>query len=311
MEAGRLHEVRAYAPGSAANLGPGFDCLGVALQGLGDRVRATRSGAGGVRVLAVSDPRIPTEPERNTAALAASGVLRAAGARFGLELSVDKGLPLAGGLGGSAASAVAGAVAAAALVGHELPVEVLLEAAMDAEEAVAGRHADNVVPCLRGGAMLIAGDPWRAARLRIHPLLRFVVATPDYGVPTARARSVLPDAVARGEAVAQAAHLVRLVLGLETGDPDLLRSCMEDRIAEPARLPLLPGFLEARQAGLVAGAAGVTISGAGPTALALAPVDRAEAVAAAMTAAYKARGIGCLVRVTEADGRGARLEELP
>jgi homoserine kinase len=223
---------------------------------------------------------------------------------------VEKGLPLAGGLGGSAASAVAGALAAAAVVAHELPVEVLLEAALEAEAVVAGRHSDNVVACLRGGAVLIAGDPLRATRIEIHPLLRFVVVTPEYGVETARARSVLPESLARDEAVAHAAHLARLVLGLERGDGGLLRSCMEDRIAEPARLSLVAGFVEAREAGLGAGAFGVTLSGAGPTALALAPVDRAEAVAGAMAVAYRQRGMAAVARVAEVDRRGARLEEI-
>jgi homoserine kinase len=307
MQARAADAVTAYAPGSSANLGPGFDCLGVALAGIGDRVRARRSDVTGVRIAAASDPRIPIEATRNTASLAAAAVLRAAGAGFGLELRVEKGLPLAGGLGGSAASAVAGALAAAALVAYELPVDVVLEAALEAEAAVAGRHADNVLACLRGGAVLIAQDPLRATRVEVHPLLRFVIAIPEYGVETALARSVVPEVVAREEAIAHAAHLARLVLGLERGDGALLGSCMQDRIAEPSRLPLVPGFVEAREAGLRAGAFGVALSGAGPTALALVPEGCAEAVADAMRVAYLRRGIASAVRVTEVDRHGARL----
>ena len=108
-----MERVTAYAPGSTSNLGPGFDCLGIAITGMGDRVAAERSSSPGVRVRSVSDPKIPTDSDRNTAALAAAEVLSRAGAReLGLELDIQKGLPLAGGLGGSAASAVAGAVAA-------------------------------------------------------------------------------------------------------------------------------------------------------------------------------------------------------
>ena len=102
-----MKEVTCYAPGSTSNVGPGFDCLGIAVAGMGDRVCAARTGGPGVRVVAVSDPRVPADPSRNTAALAAAEVLRRAGRPdVGLELRVEKGLPLAAGLGGSAASAV-------------------------------------------------------------------------------------------------------------------------------------------------------------------------------------------------------------
>src|SRR5260370_31911256 len=118
--------ITAYAPGSASNLGPGLDCLGVAFTGKGDRVTARIQGPAGVRVRAVSDPRIPTDPSRNTAAIAAAAILRRAGSPAGLELEIEKGLPLAGGMGGSAASAVAGAGGPNAPLGlrlgtHQLP----------------------------------------------------------------------------------------------------------------------------------------------------------------------------------------------
>ena len=90
-----MDRATAYAPGSTSNVGPGFDCLGIALTGLGDRVTAERSAGPGVRVRSVSDPRVPREAERNTAALAAAEVLKMAGAAdVGLELEVEKGLPL-------------------------------------------------------------------------------------------------------------------------------------------------------------------------------------------------------------------------
>src|SRR6185503_3008814 len=143
-----MEHVTVFVPGSASNLGPGFDCLGVAFTGKGDRVTARRSASPGVRVIAVSDPRIPTDAERNTAAIAAAAVLKAAPDRGGLELSIEKGLPLAGGMGGSAASAVGGAVAADAVLGTALDRASLLEAALEAESVVAGRHADNVAPSL-------------------------------------------------------------------------------------------------------------------------------------------------------------------
>ncbi len=300
----------AYAPGSTSNVGPGFDCLGIAVAGIGDRVKATRSSEPGVRVLSVSDPRIPLAADRNTAALAASDVLRRLGARDGLELEVRKGLPLSGGLGGSAASAVAGAFAANAVLDGELEPAELLAAALEAEAVVAGRHPDNVAPSLLGGAVVVLGtEPFRYARLAVHPSLRFVFVTPGYGVRTADARAVLPASVPRGDAVAQAASLAALVLALERGDAVLLRDAMRDRLAEPSRIPLYPGFPAARDAALGAGAIGVAVSGAGPTLLAVVGEPLAAEVARAAAAAYEREGRPpSAVHVAAVDSQGARLE---
>lgn len=304
-----MERATAYAPGSTSNVGPGFDCLGIAIAGMGDRVVAVLRDEPGVFVRSVSDARIPTDAARNTAALAAAEVLRRSGARRGIELSVEKGLPLAGGLGGSAASAIAGAVAADAVLGAALGRDALLDCALEAEAVVAGRHPDNAAPSLLGGAVLVLGTaPLRFARVSVHPSLRLVFATPSYGVETARARAVLPATVPRGDAVRQASSLAGLVLGLERGDGELLRAATCDRIAEPARLPLYPGYSEARQAALAAGAFGVAVSGAGPTALALVPQGREDAVAKALKASYAAAGFAAALILAAVDDRGARLE---
>lgn len=304
--------VVAYAPGSTSNVGPGFDCLGIAVAGIGDRVRARRSPSPGVRVVSVSDSRIPTDAGANTAALAAAEVLRRMGvaSATGLELEVEKGLPLSGGLGGSAASAVAGAVAANALLGGGLEASALLECAIEAEAVVAGRHPDNAAPSLLGGAVVVLGaSPLRYTRVSVHPSLRLVFVTPAYGVRTADARGVLPDSVARPDAVGQAAALAGLVLGLERGDPELLRAAMVDRIAEPSRIPLYPGYARAREAALAKGAFGVAVSGAGPTLVAISSEARGEAIGDAVAEAYAAAGVGVAARhVAAVDERGARLE---
>jgi homoserine kinase len=299
----------AYAPGSTSNLGPGFDCLGVAITGLGDSVTAERAGPPGVRVRRVSDGRIPLDAERNTAALAAAGVLRRAGAAgVGLELEVVKGLPLAGGLGGSAASAVAGAVAANGLLGRPLADEAVLVCALEAEAVVAGRHPDNVAPSLFGGAILVLGvRPLRYLRLVVHPDLRLVFATPSYGVETSKARGVLPADVERRDAIAQAAALAGLVVGLERGDGELIRASMVDHIAEPCRIPLYPGYAEAREAAFGAGAFGVAVSGAGPTLLAVTAAGSEAPVEAAVVGAYERLGQPVRLHTARVDDRGARL----
>lgn len=303
-----MEQVTVFAPGTTANVGPGFDCLGMAFTGKGDRVTARRVNGHGVRVVSVSDPRIPLEAARNTAAIAATSVLRRAGVELGIEISIEKGLPLAGGMGGSAASAAAGAVAANALAGASLSKHQLIEAAMDAEAVVAGRHADNIAPAILGGAVIVIGlDPLTIVPIRVDPGLALVLVTPAYGVETQKARAVLPSHISRGDAIAQAAHLVGLALGLERGDRELIARSMVDRIAEPARSSLYPGYPEAKAAGLAAGAIGLVVSGAGPTVIAITDPQRRDAVASAIREAYAKVGHGAEVHHAFVDNAGARV----
>lgn len=304
---GLAASVTVFAPGSTSNLGPGFDCLGLAFSGKGDRVTARRASRPGVHVESCTDERVPTDPARNTAAIAAAAVLRDH-PELGVELSLVKGLPLSGGMGGSAASAVAGAVAADALFRLRRSRPQLLEAALEAEAAVAGRHADNVAPSLLGGAVLVLGvDPVEVVPVRVHTSLALVLATPRYEVRTQDARRVLPEAVPRGDAVGQAAHLAALVLALERGDLDLLRHAARDHIAEPARAALYPGYAEARAAGLAAGAASVTMSGAGPTVVALVPRAARAKVGEALRSAFGSAGFEAAVHEADVDQQGARV----
>ncbi len=303
--------VRAFAPGSIGNVGPGLDILGLALAGAGDVVEAARARTAGVVVLDAGHPDLPVEAGANTAALAAQAVLRAAGRLdAGLTLRITKGLPLSGGQGGSAASAVAGAVATDALFALGLSEQQLLESALAAEACVAGWHLDNILPSLIGGIVLIRdASSYDYLRLPVPDGLRVVVAHPGQRLRTADARAVLPREVPRDLAVYQAAQVAAMTLAFATGDLALLGRALDDRIAEPARAPLLPGFIAAKRAALDAGAFGCSISGSGPTAFAFAGDDAGgRRIAAAMAAAYEAEGVRCSVRVTEVSAVGARVE---
>jgi len=305
-----FREVRAYAPGSVGNVGPGLDILGLAVAGAGDRVTARVTGTSGLTV-ATDGAGIPTDPARNTASLAARGVLARAGATgLGLELVLEKGLPLSGGQGGSAASAVAAAVAVNHLLGRPLSPHGLLLATLEAEEAVAGRHADNLAPSLLGSAVLIRTlEPLDFVLLPVPAALRVVLARPEQQLRTAEARAVLPLEVSRAVALHQAAQVGAMVAALASGDLALLGRAIDDRIAEPARAPLLPGFVAAKAAALAAGALGCSISGSGPTAFALVADEATGArVASAMSEAYGAAGLACTTRVAAVDRTGARVE---
>jgi homoserine kinase len=305
--------VTAFAPGGVGNVGPGLDIVGLAVAGAGDEVRAEWIEQPGFTVIDPGHPSLPSEPRRHAASLAGQAVVVAAGGNLtgtrGIGLRVRKGLPLCGGQGGSAASAVAGAVAVNALLGNPLSREGLLEACLAAEEAVAGRHLDNIAPALLGGIVLIRSmDPIDVIQLPVPADLVIVLVRPDQEMRTSEARSVLPRDIARTVALHQAAQVAAMVAALATGDYALLGRSVDDRIAEPARARLLPGFVEAKAAALAAGAFGSSISGSGPTTFALARGEaHAERIATAMVEAYARRGQRSEARIGKVDRDGARV----
>ena len=303
----------AFAPGGVGNVGPGLDILGLALEGIGDTVRAERNDSAGIQILDPGHHDLPRDASRHTSGLAARAVLERAGARMshssGIALTIRKGLPLSGGQGGSAASAVAGGFAVNALLGNPLDRESLAAACLEAEECVSGRHGDNIVTSLLGGIVLIRSlDPLDLVQLPVPEELYVVIVRPDQQLRTMDARSVLPPVVSREIALHQAAQVGAMVAALATSDYALLGRALDDRIAEPARAPLLPGFREAKAAALEAGALGCSISGAGPSAFALVRgADAGHSVGTAMADAYAASGLQSDVRVTRVARQGAHL----
>jgi len=299
----------AFAPGSVGNVGPGLDILGLAVAGRGDEVTLTRSSTSGIVVEDAGHPDLPTSPSRHAAAIAANSVFARVGFTGGATLRMTKGLPLAGGQGGSAASAVAGAVAANHLLDAGLDAMAILESALEAETAVAGRHADNLAPSLLGGLVLVRSlQPISVLRLTVPVDLRVVLAHPGQQLRTRDARDVLPATISRDIALAQATRIAEMVAAACLNDAALFGQAIDDQIAEPVRARLLPGFVAAKRAALGAGAFGCSISGAGPTAFAIVNATAiGETVAAAMVAAYAAEGVVATARVAEVDLHGARL----
>lgn len=298
----------ALAPASIGNIGPGLDVLGMAVSGPGDRVRVVRTDAPGIVIADAGHPELPTDPAANTAGIAAAQVLERVGMRaVGLRLFVEKGLPLSGGQGGSAASAVAGAVATNRLLGEPLDPMSLLACALEAEATVAGRHADNLAPSLFGGISLVRSiAPLDVIPLPVPSGLRIVLVHPDQRMKTADARAALPSFVARGMVIHQMAQVSAMVAAFHSGDLALLGRSLDDQIAEPARGVLLPGFDEAKRAALEAGALGGSISGAGPTSFYFCDRDdTADAVEHAVRTAYATLDIGCTVRRCVPALRGA------
>lgn len=285
--------VRAYAPGSVANVGCGFDVFGFALEQPGDVVAVRRRGEPGVVLTGIEgdDGRLPWEAEKNTAGGAAHWILKHfASTGEGVELRLEKGLPLASGLGSSAASAVAAAVAVDHLFRLGLSRKTLLAAAVEGERAGVGAgHADNAAASLHGGFVLVRKDPggvFDVLELPVPEDLFCAVVRPYAEVHTGKARQLLGDRVGLAEAVTQWGNTAAFVAALHRGDFDLLRSALHDAFAEPVRSALVPRFLEMKQAALAAGALGCSLSGSGPSTFALTVGrPRAEAVGEAMAQA--------------------------
>lgn len=303
-----FEEVRVFAPATVSNLGPGFDVLGLALAGIGDTVVARRTSGRGVTLEAVHGANLPLEADKNTAGIAAAATLARSGLEAGISLEVHKGLPIGSGLGSSAASAVAAAYATNLLLGSPLRKADLIGPCLDAEAAVAGRHADNVAPSLLGGLILVRSiDPVDVIRLPIPDGLTLVVVTPNFELSTRKARAVLPAEVPLTAMVETAGNLAALVSACYSGDLGLMARAMCDRVVEPRRAALIPGCREVIEAALDTGALGSSISGAGPTIFAICRSTRSAAeVAAAMTAVFARHGLDARSSISPADCPGAR-----
>src|SRR6476660_1684669 len=223
-----MDAVTAFAPATVSNVACGFDVLGFALDAPGDEVTARFSGASAMQVtiddIVGDDGRLPRAAERNTAGVAARALLTRLGERRGVALTIRKGLPLSSGLGGSAASAVAAAVAVNALVGARASLETLMACAFEGERIGAGSaHGDTIAPAVYGGFVLVrVPNPPDVVRLPVPAGLTAVVVHPDLEIETARARALLGTDVPLGDAIRQWANLGALVDALHRGDFDQL-----------------------------------------------------------------------------------------
>jgi homoserine kinase len=258
-----------FAPGSVGNVGPGFDVLGLALEGIGDTVTVELADAWSVEVRGRDADSIPADATTNSAALAAEAMLNRQG-RKAARVIVDKGLPVSGGLGGSASSSVAGAYAAALACGVEPTPEEIMLCALAGEAFVSGRHLDNIAPITLGGLVLTRSiDPLEVVPLRVPDDWSVALITPHIRIETKKARSILPEMWDQKSWIQQMANTAALVIAFANADGPLARRALDDLYAEPPRSALIPNFIDVKRAALESGAFGCSISGAGPTIFAI------------------------------------------
>lgn len=295
-------------PATTANLGPGFDCLGAALSLYNQFVFSPLSPGQPDQIEAsgLEADRVKTD-ESNMAYQAFRHLYQQLNQPPpAIHLAIRLGIPLARGLGSSATAIVGGLVGANMLANSPLSQADLMALAIDLEG-----HPDNVVPALIGGCRLAASQneviqpaAWSICDIPWHPDVLPVVAIPDFELSTSEARRVLPSAYSRQDAIFNAAHLGLLLRALQTGQSDWLQAALQDRIHQPYRQALIPGYETVQTAAIQAGAYGLVISGAGPTLLALAHSAQAEAVRIAMQTAWEGFGIAVQTQVVTVERNG-------
>ena len=301
-----VRRVTVRVPASTSNLGPGFDCLGLAL-GLFNELTLEEHAERGETIVEISGEgaaALPRGPE-NLMVKAANAVI-AGRAEGRLVFKVKNSIPLARGLGSSAAAIVAGLLAADELFGPS----TLDRRALFQYAATLEGHPDNAAPALYGGLTVCVKAHKSAAchALKIHEDFRAAVCIPDFELSTAKARAVLPDTVFREAAVENVARTALLISALERGRWELLEEASKDRLHQPYRAPLIPGLEAVLAAARKAGPCAAALSGSGPATVALCRKGpRARSIAEAMKAEFSRHGVASRALVLDIESKGARL----
>ena len=290
-----VKSVTVRAPCSTANLGPGFDVFGLALDAFYDEVTVTKKGKG---ITIVSSDDIPLDPKKNTAGLVAKEMKKKEKLTGGVEIKIRKNIPPGFGMGSSAASAAGCAIAINKLYNLKLNQNQLVSYAGIGEKASAGSiHYDNVAASVLGGFVIVDSSPLSVIRIEAPKDLILCVAVPKMKVPkkkTKVSRSVIPKTVKLSDSITNLANAANIVAGFLNKDSSLIGKSVEDVIVVPARKHMIPGFNNVKNNALRAGAFGVTISGAGPSVIAFASKKQnLTKIGAAMKKGFKSAKVDC------------------
>lgn len=287
--------VTVRVPATSANLGPGFDALGIALE-----------LSAGISLSVIDAPRAGRDSMERMVLSAAQAAARRAGAQpLSLRANVERSIPVGRGLGASAVARAAGIVGANALMGSPLSDDELLRIGAQLEG-----HADNIAPALFGGLRVVVddGNAIHHVEVAVPDDLRIVLFVPAFSMPTHESRKALPRRVSREDAVYNLGRAALLVAAVTAGRYDALRAATQDRLHQPARTRFFPAMPALFQAALDAGAHAAYLSGGGST-IAAWVTDREDAVAAALASAAAANGVAGDIMRTRASREGARIIE--
>ncbi len=290
-------KIHVKVPATTANLGPGFDALGLALNLWNEaEFSCTDDSQISVIVNGEGEENLPKDAE-NAIAKAALMIYDLAGKSCeGLRIECVNRIPLGSGMGSSSAAMLTGMLGANGLLGNPFTDEEILKLAIETEG-----HPDNVAPAMLGGLVASIVHKERVISMRLptkanHGPIHTTVVLPDFDFPTSEARAILPEVVERSDAIYNISRVIMVTEALRTGNMELLGIAMKDGLHQPYRLPLIPGAIDALKAGKDAGAAAVALSGAGPSLIAFSP-EKDPVIGAAMKAAFKVAGMN--VRIFE------------
>jgi homoserine kinase len=303
-----IKQVTTYAPASIANLGPGFDVFGIALEDLGDTITLVVVPEKGVRVsiVGVDADSIPVNAVENSAGAVLNHFIEKHHPDHGFRVNIEKGVPPGKGMGSSGASAAAVTHAICILEELTLSQKERIRLAAMGEAAITGSpHADNVSPSLLGGFCIIGPD-YEVTRLD-PPDVEIVVVTPEvhYENKTRLARSLLPEKVGLKEAVFNIGNSARMTAAVAIGDPVLFGRSIRDKMIEPYRAKMIPNFWGVKKAALDAGAYGCSIAGGGPSLFAVGP--NPGDIGKSMVEAFDKTGVRSTMMLTRPNMTGVRV----
>jgi len=304
--------IKVFAPATVANVTCGFDILGFAVDQPGDEITLQKSDSGQVKIIQITGDggALPIDPDKNTSSVVIKMFLDDLGAEQGIDIYLEKKMPLGSGLGSSAASSVAAIFAINELMGKPKKLKELLPYAMEGERVACGAaHADNVAPGLYGGFVLIRSyDPLDVIRLKTPDELFATLVHPQIEVKTKDAREILRKEIYFKDSVRQSGNVAGLIAGLLTSDYDLISRSMHDHIVEPIRSILIPGYSEVKERVMEIGALGAGISGSGPSIFALSRnKDIADKIGMEMKSIYAGFDIESETYVSRINQLGPRI----
>ena len=308
-----MKKIRVFAPATVANMGCGFDIMGMTLDGVGDVLSVEIGEGDSLTIINKTPHNLPENVEQNVITPAVRAFLAAYGCPMAITVTVEKKIAPGSGIGSSAASSAAAVYALNELLDHPFTDERLVEFAMEGEKLISGGtpHADNVGPAILGGVVLLRGyDPLEVVRLPVPGRFCCAVAHPAIMVSTREARAVLPKEIPLRMAVKQWGNVAGLVAGLAEGDVSLIGRSMQDVVVEPYRKHFIPGFDILRTKVLEVGALALNISGAGPSVFALCEnMTLANRAGEVMKEHFLQYNIDSNIYVSKISNRGARTLE--
>jgi homoserine kinase len=306
-----MNKVRVFAPATVANMGCGFDIMGMTLEGVGDVLSVEVAEGDGLEIVNLTDVELPDDIDKNVVTPAIRALLAAYGKSCRVKVCIEKKISPGSGIGSSAASSAAAVYALNEALGRPFTDEQLVEFAMEGEKLISGGtpHADNVGPSLLGGVVLLRGyHPVDIVRLPVPDNFCCSVAHPAIMVSTRMAREVLPKDIPLRTAVEQWGNVAGLVAGLALKDVYLVGRAMRDVVVEPHRKQFIPGFDELREKVMAAGALAFNISGAGPSVFTLsADMEVAARIGEIMHEHFAQKGVDSDIYVSKVSNQGARV----